>query len=65
MDGGFAIINVIDASTRCEDGLRLRQRVLKLRWMGLEAEADRLADKIQHLDCELPRPLPRRVPSTD
>lgn len=65
MDGGFAIINAVETSTCCEDGLRLRQRVLKLRWMRLDAEADRLAEKILNLDCELPRSLPRRVPATD
>ena len=65
MDGDFAMIDAIDASARCEDGLRLRQRVLKLRWMRLDAEADRLAEKILNLDCELPRSLPRRAPATD
>ena len=65
MDGGFIMIDAIDVSARCEDGLRLRQRVVKLRWMRLDAEADRLAEKILNLDCELPRSLPRRVPATD
>jgi hypothetical protein len=65
MDGGFAMIRMIEPQGQCEDGLRLRQRVAKLRWMGLDAEADRLADEILHLDCELARTLPRRVPATD
>jgi hypothetical protein len=65
MDGSFAMLRMIEGSERCEDGLKLRQRLVKLRWMGLDAEADRLADEILHLDCERPRSLPRRIPATD
>lgn len=50
---------------QCEDGLRLRLRLVKLRWMGLDREADRLATQISELDCELPHPLPPPVFPTD
>lgn len=65
MDGSFVMMRMVQGPGRCEDGLKLRERLAKLRWMGLEAEADRLADEILHLDCERPRSLPRRVPATD
>jgi hypothetical protein len=65
MDGDFAVIRAAEASARCEDGLRLRQRLHKLRWMRLDAEADQLAAEIAKLDCELPRWLPPRIPATD
>jgi hypothetical protein len=65
MDGDFTMARMIEAPRRCEDGLKLRERLVKLRWMRLDGEADRLANEILNLDCALPRTLPRRVPDTD
>lgn len=65
MDGDFALIRAIETSVRCEDGLRLRQRLSKLRWMRLDAEADQLAAEIAKLDCDMPRWLSPRIPATD
>ena len=59
-DGDFAVIRAIETSARCEDGLRLRQRLNKLLWMRLDAEADQFAAEIGKLDCELPRWPPLR-----
>jgi hypothetical protein len=65
MDGGFAVIRDDQRFDRCAPGLRLRQRLVKLRWLRLDAEADQLANEILDLECELPKPLSRRIPDTD
>lgn len=65
MDGGFAVIHGDDRFDRCEEGLRLRQRMLKLRWLRLDVEADQLANEILTRECELPKSLSRRIPDTD
>ena len=65
MDGDFTMARMIRPPRQCEDGLKLRERLLKLRWMRLDGEADKLANEILSLDCELPRTLPRRFSVTD
>lgn len=49
----------------CDDGLRLRYKVQKLRWMGLEREADQLAHIVSRLRCGLPHAVPSVERSTD
>jgi hypothetical protein len=49
----------------CEDGLRLRHKLLKLRWMGLEREADEVADAIGDLQCRLPKVVATNIAATD
>ncbi|GEM_PF-3187684 len=62
MDGATAS----RGSTRyCDDGLRLRYKVQKLRWMRLEREADQLARIVGRLRCGLPQAIPAIKHSTD
>lgn len=49
----------------CDDGLWLRRKMQKLRWMGLEREADRLAHQIAELMCEHPIVIPDIDGQTD
>lgn len=49
----------------CDDGLRLRHKVQKLRWMGLEWEADRLVHQIAELTCQHPVVIPDIDVATD
>lgn len=49
----------------CEDGLRLRHKVQKLRWMGLEGEADQLVREIGGLGCHLPQAIAMGESATD
>jgi hypothetical protein len=49
----------------CEDGLRLRRKLLKLRWMGLDREADEVADAIGNLQCGLPKAVAPNIAATD
>lgn len=49
----------------CDDGLRLRHKVQKLRWMGLEREADLLARDINELACQQPVAVPGIDVATD
>lgn len=49
----------------CDDGLRLRHKVQKLRWMGLEREADQLAHDISELMCQQPVAVPGIEVATD
>ncbi len=65
MDGNFDPVFVNERQGECSEGLQLRQHVLKLRWLGLDSEADRLAGEIAKLDCKLPRRLAPRVFPTD
>jgi hypothetical protein len=64
MDGHFRTL-AIGAAIECGDGMHLRQRMIKLRWMGFEAEADAIADEIARRRCEPPPRLPFAAPSTD
>ncbi|GEM_PF-3149546 len=59
----------MDGATRSralaeEDFLR-RRRIQKLRWLGLDHEADRLADEAPAGIRELRMPLPVDYPETD
>jgi hypothetical protein len=65
MDGDFGTTPVKEGREECTEGLHLRQRLLKLRWLRLDSEANRLAAEISKLDCELPRRLPPRAFPTD
>ncbi len=65
MDGNFGTTLAREGREECEPGLHLRQRLLKLRWLHLDGEADRLAAEISNLDCDLPRRLPPRTFPTD
>lgn len=70
MDGNFDPVFANErpgecSEGECREGLQLRRHVLKLRWLGLESEADRLAGEIAKLACRLPRRLPPRVVPTD
>ena len=50
------------------DDLRMRTRILKLRWMGLEREAEDLAKVLRRRMAEVghdAQPLPRDWPATD
>lgn len=49
----------------CEDGLKLRQKLQKLRWMGLDSEADEMALAIGSLHCGLPKAIAANIPQTD
>lgn len=49
----------------CDDGLRLRHKVQKLRWMGLEREADLLAQDISERACQQPVAVPGIDVATD
>jgi hypothetical protein len=46
-----------------EEEVQLRHRIAKLRWMGLDDEADELAKRAQHDPCGLMLPPP--CPETD
>ncbi len=65
MDGNFDPVFGDQGQGECNEGLQLRQHLVKLRWLGLESEADRLAGEIAKLDCSLPRRLAPRVFPTD
>ncbi len=49
----------------CDEGLQLRHKVQKLRWMGFEHEGDALTHKIETLCCGLPQALVPPHYSTD
>ena len=49
----------------CREGLELRDRIAKLRWLGLEEEADQAAADLSARDCEMPSALPANPPQTD
>jgi hypothetical protein len=65
MDSNFMATRTLEASTRCEAGLRLRRRLLKLRWMGLESEADQIANEILRLERDISPSLAPRISATD
>jgi hypothetical protein len=46
-----------------EQEVQLRRRIAKLRWMGLDSEADELAKSAQHVRAGLM--LPQHCPETD
>ena len=46
-----------------EQEVQLRHRIAKLRWMGLDSEADELAKRAQHDGSGLM--LPQHCPETD
>lgn len=62
-------MNAFTPTTRpadyCDDGLRLRHRVQKLRWMRLELEADRLVHQLAELTCGRPVVIPEIDHPTD
>jgi hypothetical protein len=65
------MINEISATTgvqrpvACEERLFLWQRLLKLRWLRLDGEAERVVTEINALHCTHPLQLPPRIHSTD
>jgi hypothetical protein len=59
MDGGTS-----ERASMEEDFLR-RRRIQKLRWLGLDHEADRLAAEAPTQMHTLRRPLPVDYPETD
>ena len=59
MDGGRS-----DGASMEDDFLR-RRRIQKLRWLGLDHEADRLAAETPTERHALRRPLPVDYPETD
>lgn len=56
---------IVEPAGYCGKGLELRHKVQKLRWMGFEREADELAQRIEGLDCALPRAVVPPPSSTD
>jgi hypothetical protein len=50
---------------RQDEELSLRRRILKLRWMRLEREADRAAAELASLGSGEPPTLPRVPAATD
>ena len=60
---------MMDGGTRerasLEDDLRRRRRIQKLRWLGLDHEADRLAAEAPMGFLMSTRPLPVEYPETD
>lgn len=65
MDRTSTATSTADHLAQCEDGLRLRRHLNKLRWMRLDDEAERLARKIARLDCTLPKRLAAQTFPTD
>jgi hypothetical protein len=53
-----ALTPTIGPADYCDDGRRLRHKLQKLRWMGLEREADRLVNQIAELACQHPIVIP-------
>ena len=49
----------------CAEGLELRDRIAKLRWLGFEEEADQAAADLSARDCEMPSVLPTNPRQTD
>lgn len=43
-----------DPAHVCDKSLNLRHKVQKLRWMGLEREADQVVGQIGEITCDLP-----------
>lgn len=60
-----AIASKAGPSDYCDDGLRLRHKAQKLRWMGLEREADQLTCQIRELGCQEPIVVPKAHVATD
>lgn len=60
-----ALTLVTGTADYCDDGLRLRHKVQKLRWMGFEREADELVHKIAELTCRHPIMIPDIDGTTD
>lgn len=50
---------------RSTEDLERRQRIQKLRWLGLHREADRLAAEVPAAALEATAPLPLEYPETD
>ncbi len=65
MSGNAAWIAGGENAGQCEAGRRLWQRLLKLRWLRLEGEAEEVASEIAALDCAEPLRLPQRIFPTD
>jgi hypothetical protein len=61
----MTIGNSPDMNYQRETGLRLRRRVVKLRWMGLDGEADRAATEVSKIECVLPPAIPSVPAETD
>jgi len=49
----------------CDRGFRLRTQIAKLRWLGLDGEADRIAADLGAVECARPASLPLTVARTD
>lgn len=49
----------------CDDGLKLRHKLQKLRWMGLDREADEIARAIGSPRCGLPKAIAPNIAVTD
>ena len=60
-----AITMMSDPGLYCGESLQLRHKVQKLRWMGLEREADQLAAHIDALSCDRPIVVPDIDCATD
>ena len=54
-----------EAAELCDRGFALRTRLVKLRWMGLDGEADRVAEALGALECARPATLPLPMPRID
>lgn len=52
-----ALTTITDPTTYCDQGLKLRHKVQKLRWMGLDREADEIAAEIEIIEGDLPKAL--------
>ena len=45
-----ALARIIDPAKYCDETLKLRHKVQKLHWMGLEREAEQLAREVEGLE---------------
>jgi hypothetical protein len=66
MESTMGIFNrITELDGHCRNGLQLRRKVQKLRWMRLDREADQVVREIEELDCGLPKAIAPIMPSTD
>ena len=63
MDASSIIVD--PAATYCNETLKLRHKMQKLHWMGLDREADQLALDIEALERYGPTVIAPLVPDTD
>lgn len=60
-----ALARIVDPAKYCDETLKLRHKVQKLHWMGLDNDAEQLARRIEDLERTGPTLIAPLVLDTD